>query len=93
MMNDYVMINVLLPFGTMVAAAIIKSDAERLLKQHAEGKLDTTVGSHNIRCRQDVQGFSVRGCDILGMYVTPATPIQQQQYTPQYNPLTGLIRS
>lgn len=81
-MNKYVALNMLIEHQGQIVVAVLKEDAERVVQMHGEGTLPTTVGSHNVRCREDVLGFSVRSVRMQAVYLTPIAPESLPAYPP-----------
>lgn len=80
-MNDEVLMVLLLKGGHQLGVAVARGDAQRLVREHGEGKLPSRISSYNVHCRADVMGFSVLSEDVVGITLQQVPP---QEYRPSH---------
>lgn len=79
-MSDYLQVNLILKSGPAMSLTAAREDAERLVKQHAEGKLPPTIGTHNIRCRQDILAVSIVSASVEAVYLATPAPLVSDHF-------------
>lgn len=74
LVDNYLVTQFLFKGGGSYTLCVLREDALKLVQQHSERSLPVTVGTHNVRCRQDVLPFSVLSEEVLVILLNPLPP-------------------
>lgn len=86
-MNDWIQLNLIMDGGAAVSATVSREDAEKFIRHHATRQMPSTIGTHNMKCRPDVLGFSAETATVRAVFLSTAVPLQQHGYGPNLPPL------
>lgn len=103
--TQYVGLNILLQGSANIGIIVEQQEADRLMREFSQGTLAPVLGSHNVRCHQEVPAWTVYASKVAGMHLfdpsrvagvqgTQTPPQQKSAVVPgQFPPLTRQDRS